>query len=80
MDKLTLKDLYQLREWVDQMYWDFDRLSSSGQETLDKIANKLGMETTQDVENRVNKEIEELKERNPTWTREKLYSEALKIG
>ena len=65
---------------VDQMYWDFDRLSSSGQETLDKIANKLGMETTQDVENRVNKEIEELKERNPTWTREKLYSEALKIG
>jgi|TARA_B110000211_G_scaffold176404_1_gene199362 hypothetical protein len=80
MDKLKLKDLYQLREWVDQMYWDFDRLSSSGQETLDKIANKLGMETTQDVENRVNKEIEELKERNPTWTREKLYSEALKIG
>jgi|TARA_B110000977_G_scaffold179618_1_gene238342 TRAP-type C4-dicarboxylate transport system substrate-binding protein len=80
MDKLKLKDLYQLREWVDQMYWDFDRLSSSGQETLDKIADKLGMETTQDVENRVNKEIEELKERNPTWTREKLYSEALKIG
>tara|TARA_B110000483_G_scaffold22712_1_gene26231 strand:- start:385 stop:627 length:243 start_codon:yes stop_codon:yes gene_type:complete len=80
MDKLTVKDLKDLREWVDQMYWDFDRLSSSGQETLDKIANKLGMETTQDVENRVNKEIEELKERNPTWTREKLYSEALKIG
>ena len=80
MDKLTVKDLQDLRKWVDQMYWDFDRLSSSGQETLDKIANKLGMETTQDVENRVNKEIEELKERNPTWTREKLYSEALKIG
>ena len=43
MDKLKIKDLDQLREWVDQMYWDFDRLSRSGQETLDKIAEKLGM-------------------------------------
>ena len=42
MDKLRLSDLNDLRTWVDQMYWDFDRLSSSGQETLDKIADKLG--------------------------------------
>jgi arsenate reductase-like glutaredoxin family protein len=81
MDKLKLKDLYQLREWVDQMYWDFDRLSSSGQETLDKIADKLGMETetTEDVVNRVSKSIKDLKKRNPTWTNEKLCSEVLKI-
>ena len=44
-----------LETWVDQMYWDFDRLSSSGQETLDKIADKLGMETNADVESRINK-------------------------
>ena len=80
MDKLKLKDFDQLREWVDQMYWDFDRLSSSGQETLDKIAKKLGMETNADVESRVNKSIKDLEERNPTWTREKVYSEALKLG
>ena len=80
MDKLKLKDLDQLREWVDQMYWDFDRLSSSGQETLDKIAEKLGMETNADVESRINKSIKDLEERNPTWTREKVYSEALKLG
>ena len=80
MYKLTLKDLYQLREWVDQMYWDFDRLSSSGQETLDKIAEKLGMETNADVESRINKSIKDLEEKNPTWTREKVYSEALKLG
>jgi arsenate reductase-like glutaredoxin family protein len=81
MDKLKLKDLYQLREWVDQMYWDFDRLSSSGQETLDKIADKLGMETetTEDVVNRVSKSIKDLKEQNPTWTNEKLCSEVLKF-
>ena len=80
MDKLKLKDLDQLKEWVDQMYWDFDRLSSSGQETLDKIAEKLGMETNADVESRINKNIADLQERNPTWTREEVYTEALKLG
>ena len=81
MDKLKLKDLYQLREWVDQMYWDFDRLSSSGQETLDKIADKLGMETetTEEVVNRVSKSIKDLKKQNPTWTNENLCSEVLKF-
>lgn len=44
MDKLTLKDLEQLREWVDQMYWDFDRMSRSGQDTLNKIADRLGVQ------------------------------------
>jgi hypothetical protein len=61
MDKLKLKDLYQLREWVDQMYWDFDRLSSSGQDTLDKIADKLGMETTEDVVDRVKETVKNIK-------------------
>jgi len=80
MDKLRLSDLNDLRTWVDQMYWDFDRLSNSGQETLDKIADKLGMETNADVESRINKNIKDLQERNPTWTREKVYSEALRLG
>jgi len=80
MDKLKLKDLDQLREWVDQMYWDFDRLSRSGQETLDKIAEKLGMESNADVENRINRNIADLQERNPTWTREQVYTEALRLG
>jgi ribosomal protein S19E (S16A) len=53
MDKLKLKDLDQLREWVDQMYWDFDRLSSSGQETLDKIAKKIGLEDKEEANNKL---------------------------
>ena len=32
----SIQDLKDLRNWVDQMYWDWDRMSSSGQETLDK--------------------------------------------
>jgi TRAP-type C4-dicarboxylate transport system substrate-binding protein len=80
MDKLKLKDLYQLREWVDQMYWDFDRLSSSGQDTLDKIADKLGMETTEDVVDRVKETVKNIKEKNPTWTNAQICSEVFKIG
>ena len=60
MYKLTLSDLNDLRTWVDQMYWDFDRLSSSGQETLDKIADKLGLETSKELETRVEKQIENM--------------------
>ena len=60
MDKLKLKDLDQLREWVDQMYWDWDRMSSSGQETLDKIADKLGLETSKELETRVAEQIENM--------------------
>jgi len=60
MDKLRLSDLNDLRKWVDQMYWDFDRLSSSGQETLDKIADKLGLETSKELETRVEKQIENM--------------------
>ena len=29
----------ELRELVDDMYWEYDRMSSSGKETLDKIAD-----------------------------------------
>jgi|TARA_R100000479_G_C6396652_1_gene207337 hypothetical protein len=49
MLKLTLKDLWDLREWVDQMYWDYDRLSRSGQDTLDKIAKKIGLPTEEEM-------------------------------
>ena len=55
MDKLSLKDIRQLREWVDQMYWDFERMSRSGQDTLNKIANRLGLEnhTLEEVDPKV---------------------------
>ena len=35
----------ELRELVDDMYWEYDRMSSSGQETLDKIADLVGVPT-----------------------------------
>ena len=55
MDKLSLKDIRQLREWVDQMYWDFERMSRSGQDTLNKIADRLGLQnhTLEEVDPKV---------------------------
>ena len=32
-----------MRKLVDDMYWEYDRMSSSGQETLDKIADLCGV-------------------------------------
>tara|TARA_R100000426_G_scaffold52883_1_gene38270 strand:- start:79 stop:447 length:369 start_codon:yes stop_codon:yes gene_type:complete len=32
----------ELRELVGDLYWEWDRMSSSGQETLEKIADLLG--------------------------------------
>lgn len=32
-----------VQKLVDLMYWDYDRLSSSGQETLDKLAEAVGL-------------------------------------
>ena len=39
----------ELRELVDDMYWEYDRMSSSGQETLDKIADLLGIPTESEM-------------------------------
>jgi len=37
-----------LQDKVNSMYWDYDRLSRSGQETLDEIATLVGLETEEE--------------------------------
>ena len=39
----------ELRELVDDMYWEYDRMSSSGKETLDKIADLVGVPTESEM-------------------------------
>ena len=43
--KLTVssKELREVLELIEDLGWDYDRLSSSGQETYDKICLKLGI-------------------------------------
>jgi len=39
----------ELQELVTDMYWEFDRLSSSGQLTLEKIAKLIGVPTEEEM-------------------------------
>jgi len=36
-------------KYISDLYWDYDRLSSSGQETLDKLAKLHGVATKEEV-------------------------------
>ena len=37
----TKKDLEKVSKLIDDLYFDYDRMSTSGQETLDKISGAL---------------------------------------
>ena len=52
-----MSEVEKLQNLVEDMYWEYDRMSSSGQQTLDKIANILGLPT----ENEVTKMMETVK-------------------
>ena len=42
-------------KYVVDLYWEYDRMSSSGQDTLDKLAKLYGIETNQELEQRLSK-------------------------
>ena len=43
------------KKFVTDLYWEYDRMSSSGQETLDKLATLYGMETDAQLQERLSK-------------------------
>ena len=47
--ELTLR-LPQLQEWVADLYWEYDRMSASGQKTLNQLAKKVGVPTQDEME------------------------------
>ena len=46
----------KLADLADDLGWEYDRMSSSGQETLDKIYKILGMETIPELDLKILKE------------------------
>ena len=40
----------QVTKLVVDLCWDYDRMSSSGQETLDKLCKVLGIETEKEID------------------------------
>ena len=47
MDSLTKSQVTKL---VVDLCWEYDRMSSSGQETLDKLCKVLGIETEKEMD------------------------------
>ena len=54
--------------YVTDLYWEYDRMSSSGQITLDSLAKLYGVETNQELEKRLSKmSKEEIKQELGKW-------------
>ena len=48
---MKIKNNEKLMQLVTDLYWDFDRLSTSGQETLEKLAKMVGVPTEEEMNN-----------------------------
>ena len=51
MKKNNLKVLYnieKIRDLVDDLFWEYDRMSSSGRETLDRLSRMYAMQYEQE--------------------------------
>lgn len=44
------RKLAEIKECVVDLYWDYDRMSSSGKLTLDRLAKLLNIPTQQEME------------------------------
>ena len=49
------KKINLTEKYVTDLYWEYDRMSSSGQITLDSLAKLYGVETNQQLEQRLSK-------------------------
>ena len=63
-DLIEVKNLELLKLLVDDLYWDYDRLSSDGKDTLNNISNLLGISTEETELNQGKK-----------WLRDGVYGE-----
>ena len=58
--KLTTAKVEKIQVLLDDLGWEYDRMTSSGQETLDKLFKIFGMMTTAEADWLVSK-VEDLK-------------------
>ena len=54
-----MKNNAKLQKLVIDLYWDFDRLTSSGKETLEKLAKLVGVPTEEEMNNMSTEELME---------------------
>lgn len=57
-NKIPTHVIQKVRELVDELFWEYDRMSSSGKKTLDQIAKHLNVPTQEEVEEIINEKGE----------------------
>lgn len=57
-NKIPTHVIKKVRELVDELFWEYDRMSSSGQATLDHIAKHLNLPTQIEVQEIINQKGE----------------------
>ena len=62
-----MKNEKQVCKLIDDLYWDYDRLSSSGQETLDNLSKKLGLPTMEEVSNMPRDKLDKILSEKCGW-------------
>jgi hypothetical protein len=45
---------FRLKQLIGDLYWEYDRMSSSGKQTLDKISKLLGLPTEEEMDTKCN--------------------------
>ena len=61
---MIIKDLIKVKKLVGNLYWDYDRRTSDGKDTLNNISNLLGISTEETEINQGKK-----------WLRDGVYGE-----
>ena len=56
---MKIKNNEKLMQLVTDLYWDFERLSTSGQESLEKLAKMVGVPTEEEMNNMSEEELME---------------------
>jgi hypothetical protein len=50
---VELEDLKKMQLKITDLYWEYDRMSSSGQKSLDELATLVGVPTERDIQKRL---------------------------
>ena len=45
---------FRLKQLIGDLYWEYDRMSSPGKQTLDKISKLLGLPTEEEMNTKCN--------------------------
>ena len=53
--KLSSFKVEKVQQYLDDLGWEYDRMTSSGQETLDKLCKIFGMITTAEADYLISK-------------------------